>query len=150
MHVYVCVCWYARGPIAPTPALPWVVVGKKGGCSFKTPLKLWPNQLAPRAGLLQLPDRQTDPQVYSCLILPPPSPSHKHRAWPCPCKDPFPCFSPRAEIKQVRLQFKKSVDCSRPSLLLSSLPGPFTSLTHTFPLSDTHVISHTQPYADIL
>ncbi len=123
---------------------------RKGGCSLKTPLKLWPNQLAPKAGLPQLPDRQTDPQTYRIIILyhpsfssspPPPLPATQRRAWPCPCKDLSPSFSP--EIKQVRLRFKKSVGCCCcPSLIHSSCLVYLALSPHTH----TYTHSHMQTY----
>lgn len=74
-HTCVFVCVDSRWVRLHLPGFPWVVVvGIKWGCSLKTPLKLRPNQLAPRADLPQLPDRQTDPQTYSNLILSPPHP----------------------------------------------------------------------------
>ena len=59
--VCVCVCVLIRLESYCTySSLPWVVVVVVVGEKGAAPLKLWPNQLAPRAGP---PDRQTDRQT---------------------------------------------------------------------------------------
>lgn len=79
-HVNVCVCWYARGLIAPTPAPPRGGGGRcKGDCSHKIPLKLWPNQLAPRAEsstASRHTHRQTDRASGLQQLYPPSSSTH--------------------------------------------------------------------------